>query len=177
MQGWVTIDEKYLDYLRFKENRIPYSNYGPTKMKPFFGVLFCIDNLSYVTQISHPKPRHENMKQSLDFYKIYIPDKKSYGKDQFSGVINLNYMFPVPILYISNLEYSKIECIRSFSSEQEKSKYINLLKSEIFAINKLNIDDKAKRLYNLKKDHPEHKISKRCFDFKSLEIIANNFIK
>ena len=33
---WIDIDDKYLDYLREFEKRIPYSDYGTDKMKPFF---------------------------------------------------------------------------------------------------------------------------------------------
>ena len=34
MQNWVVIEEKYLDYLRATERRIPFSNYGSDKYKP-----------------------------------------------------------------------------------------------------------------------------------------------
>ena len=52
MQNWVIVDEKYLDYLRGFEPRIPHSNYGEAKLKPFFGALFEVDEL--VSQTSHP---------------------------------------------------------------------------------------------------------------------------
>lgn len=45
---WLVIDEKYLNYLRDKESRIPKSDYGNDKYKPFFGVLFETDILSIV---------------------------------------------------------------------------------------------------------------------------------
>ncbi len=61
MQNWVIIDEKYLDFLRAAEPRIPFSDYGTDKYKPFFGVLFEIGDLVYVTQISHAQPRHMNI--------------------------------------------------------------------------------------------------------------------
>lgn len=35
---WLVIDEKYLDYLRNIDSRIPYSDYGINKYKTFFGV-------------------------------------------------------------------------------------------------------------------------------------------
>lgn len=35
MQNWFIIDEKYLDYLRKEEQRIPYSDYGSNKFKLF----------------------------------------------------------------------------------------------------------------------------------------------
>ena len=56
--NWLVIDEKYLDYLRETENRIPFSDYGKDKYKPFFGILFETEDFYYVTQISHPQRRH-----------------------------------------------------------------------------------------------------------------------
>ena len=73
MQNWVVVEEAYLDYLRAAEPRIPFSDYGTDKLKPFFGTLFEVGDLVYVTQVSHPKPRHAKMKNSLDFHKIYVP--------------------------------------------------------------------------------------------------------
>ena len=71
MQNWVVIDEKYLNYLRGYEHRIPFSDYGADHYKPFFGVLFEKDDLVYITQISHAQPRHELIRDALDFTTIY----------------------------------------------------------------------------------------------------------
>ncbi|MCI8517559.1 MAG: hypothetical protein HFG75_11955 [Hungatella sp.] len=35
---WVDIEEDYLSYLRDFEKRIPFSDYGADRYKPFFGV-------------------------------------------------------------------------------------------------------------------------------------------
>ena len=66
---WINVDEEYLDYLRSFEKRIPKTDYGSNKYKPFFGILFETDNLYYVTQVSHPQKRHKKLKQQKDFYK------------------------------------------------------------------------------------------------------------
>ena len=63
---WINVDDKYLDYLRDIEKRIPKTNYGLDKYKPFFGVLFEKDNLYYVTQVSHTQTRHYKIKQQKD---------------------------------------------------------------------------------------------------------------
>lgn len=47
---WLVIDEKYLDYLRQEDSRIPKSNYGKDKYKPFFGTLFETEEFYYVTR-------------------------------------------------------------------------------------------------------------------------------
>ena len=169
MQDWIIVDEDYLNFLRSYESRIPFSDYGADKFKPFFGVLFEIDDLVYVTQISHVQPRHYKMRNSLDFYKIFLYDKSTKISNRLAAVVNLNYMFPVPKTMVQILKYGDINNHRAFSSPQERSKYINLLKMEMNEINKMNLGVKAQKLYRLKINHPEHNVSKRCIDFKFLE--------
>ena len=165
---WIIVDEKYLDYLRGYESRIPRTNYGSDKYKPFFGVLFEIEDLYYVTQVSHPQRRHEHMTQQKDFYKLFDPN----NSNKLLAVVNLNYMFPIPKQYTQVFQNKNINQYRTFSSEDEKSKYISLLALELKAINKLNLGDKASYIYKLKYDSPDNKISKRCIDFKEMERLA-----
>lgn len=165
---WKIINDDYLNYLRSKEKRIPKTDYGNDKIKPFFGELMRIDNIVYVTQVSSPKPRHRTMKNSLDFYKLFK------GKE-FLAVVNLNFMFPVPLSEISNLDYGHIDEYVSFLDENTKSKYIALLKQEMSAIEKLNLSETALKIYSLKYKNPDSPISKRCFDFKQLEEYAKNY--
>ena len=179
MQGmlkWITVDEKYLDYLRSNaDKRIPRTDYGADKFKPFFGVLFEIGNLYYVTQISHAQPRHAKMKNALDFYKVYIPDNHSQSPDKMVAVVNLNYMFPIPKTLTSDLKYADIGMHRTFVSQSEISQYISLLRNEMAAINKMNLETKAKKVYDLKYSQPEHPVSNRCLDFKMLENYAQAY--
>ena len=42
---WINVSEEYLDYLRTTEKRIPKTDYGTDKYKPFFGILFEVDVL------------------------------------------------------------------------------------------------------------------------------------
>lgn len=176
MQNWVTIDEAYLDYLRANESRIPYSDYGTNKLKPFFGVLFERGDLVYVTQISHAQPRHAKMKNSLDFTKIYISNSDTAPADRLVAVVNLNYMFPVHKSLVQKLEYRDIDKHRTFASQREKDVYIGLLRKELAQINLLNIDAKARKLYELKKNHPNDRISLRCVDFCELEKAAAAYL-
>lgn len=175
MQNWVVIDEKYLNYLRATERRIPYSDYGTDKYKPFFGVLFEEGDLAYVTQISHAQPRHAAMRNAPDFIKVFLPDRNPVNPDRLAAVVNLNYMFPIPKSMIQNLEYKDIDKHRSFKSDQEKSQYIDLLKRELSQINTLNIDVKAKKLYEKKKRFPNDAVSLRCVDFCALEQLAKQY--
>lgn len=166
MLKWKIVDEEYLNYLRNNfESRIPYSNYGRDKYKPFFGELFTIGNMSYLTQISSPKNRHYSMKNSMDFIKIY--DLKSGTR--LLGVVNLNYMFPVQTSSLIDLDYATINRHRTFKDDDEKSRYINLLKIELRQMNSIDIENKAKKVYQHKLTKPNSPVSLRCFDFKSLE--------
>lgn len=162
---WKVLNDTYLDYLRNKhESRIPYSYYGEDKFKPFFGSLFEIDDMVYVSQISHPQDKHLKMKQNIDFYKIYHPDD-----GRLISVVNLNYMFPIHKSLLIDLEYKEIDKHRAFVSDEAKSKYIDLLNIELKIINELPIIENATKLYNNKYTYPDNKVSKRCFDFKQLE--------
>lgn len=165
---WIIVDENYLDYLRSIESRIPKTDYGSDKYKPFFGVLFETNNLYYVTQVSHPQKRHQKMKQQKDFFKLYDPDNPT----RLIAVVNLNYMFPIPKEYTHDFEKKKIDTYRTFKSEQTKSKYIDLLDTELKVINSLNLGEKALYIYKLKYDKPQDSLSKRCIDFKDMERLA-----
>lgn len=168
---WINVDENYLDYLRSFEKRIPKTDYGSDKYKPFFGVLFETDTLYYITQVSHPQERHQEMKQQKDFYKLF----DSKNPTRLIAVVNLNYMFPIPKEYTHDFEKNKIDTYRSFKSEKAKSKYINLLDTELRVINSLNLDDKALYIYNLKYSKPNDILSKRCIDFKAMEKLAKSY--
>lgn len=50
---WLTIDENYLNYLRGFESRIPLSDYGADKYKPFFGSLFGTDDFFNIVYPCH----------------------------------------------------------------------------------------------------------------------------
>ena len=170
---WINVNEGYLDYLRETEKRIPRTDYGTDKYKPFFGVLFEVGDLYYVTQVSHPQDRHKQLRQQKDFYKLFDPKNPK----RLIAVVNLNYMFPIPKNQTSPFVKKNIHTYRTFKTEQEKSKYIDLLDTELSIINSMNLGDRAKDLYQLKYDKPDDRISKRCIDFKVMEELALKYNK
>lgn len=170
---WINVNEKYLDYLREIERRIPRTDYGTDRYKPFFGILFEVGDLYYITQVSHAQPRHKTMRQQKDFYKIYDPQNPK----RLIAVVNLNYMFPIPKTETTPFEKSKINTYRTFESEIEKSKYIDLLDKELQVINSMDIGTKAKEIYSLKYNKPEHVVAKRCIDFKDMERLAQQYVE
>ena len=169
---WKIVDEKYLDYLRNNfDKRIPYSNYGDDKYKPFFGELFRVNDVSYLTQVSSPKQRHKQMKNALDFIKIY--DLKN--PNRILGVVNLNYMFPCKTSKLIDLDYKYIDLYRSFQNSSQRSRYINLLKKEMQYIRTANIEAKAEYLYQYVNQNPDSYVSKRCLNFKQLEMACCSY--
>ena len=166
--NWINVNEDYLDYLRETEGRIPRTDYGTDKYKPFFGILFEVDDLYYITQVSHPQQWHRNLKQQKDFYKLFDPK----NPNRLIAVVNLNYMFPIPKEQTTPFVKKDIHTYRTFKTEMEKSKYIDLLDTELSVINSMDLGTKAQELYKLKYDVPDNVVSKRCIDFKAMEQLA-----
>ena len=162
---WINVNEKYLDFLRKFEHRIPMTDYGTDKYKPFFGILFETDDYYYITQVSHAQKRHQKMRKQPDFFKIYDPKELT----RLIAVVNLNYMFPIPKNEVSIFEKKNIDTYRTFKSNQERNKYIALLDSEMKMINTLNLEKAATSLYEKKYKFPDSKLSQRCLDYKALE--------
>ena len=81
----VIIDKNYCDYLRKYDSKVPY-NFDKKQNRPFVGVLFKINNVSYFAPLSSPKPKHLKMHNAIDFLKI---DNGNLG------AINFNNMIPV----------------------------------------------------------------------------------
>ena len=165
---WINVNEDYLDYLRKTERRIPRTDYGTDKYKPFFGVLFEVGDLYYVTQVSHPQDRHKKLKQQKDFFKLFDPNIRG----RLIAVVNLNYMFPIPKEQTTPFAKKNIHTYRTFKTEREKSRYIDLLDMELAIINSMDLGTKAQELYKLKCDAPNNDVSKRCIDFKAMEQLA-----
>ena len=163
-----------MDYLRSKEPRIPFNDYGEEHYKPCLYPLFSVEGLTYVVYITSPKTKHRHMGNSKDFKKIFIDTNKRRGR-YYVGAINLNHMFPVPSELLSEFKFANIDTIRNFKNLREKRKYISLLKHELKSVEIMNISQAAKDLYNFKYDKPQSRISQRYFDFKKLEKYANEY--
>lgn len=170
---WCIINNKYLDYLKETESRVPNYSYenqrkdGTTKklFKPFFAVILENNDFSYVAQVNHPQPRHNSMIETLDFIKLFDPKDTK----KILCVVNLNYMFPVPKKEISYLDNNSIGLMRDFDSPIEKQNYIMLLGKEMAQINNRNLEQQAAKLFYRVKNNPNSSISKRCFNYTNLE--------
>ncbi len=152
----VQLDEKYCDYLREFDNKVPY-NFAKKKIRPFVGVLFTVNKFKYFAPLSSPKPKHIKMISKMDFLKI------DGGK---LGAINFNNMLPVMdnnIIYID---------LNAESDNNNERQYLNLLKKQLSWLNRYskNLHEKAKKLYDKYIDGTLNPaIAERCCNFKLLE--------
>ncbi|KUO52307.1 MAG: hypothetical protein APF76_04540 [Desulfitibacter sp. BRH_c19] len=143
------IEDDYIEFLRRYDNI--NVKYNKNSKRPYVGVVLVVNGIKYFAPLASPRPKHNKMKNSLDFIKI---DKGKYG------VINLNNM--LPIVESALIEYNIMK-------EQDIA-YRNLLLNQLSFINK-NADiimKKAARLYE-KVTSGETHLNKRCVKFKLLE--------
>lgn len=163
---WIQIDEEYLKYLKENEDaRVPNQDYGKHRFKPFFK-LFKLKgtNMTYVSQVSHPQKRHESIKPSTDFYKIYDDENR------LSGVVNLNMMFPVLDKYIIEYDMKMIEERVAFKDGYDFTNYENRLNYyEDIINNRSSIKPNAIKVYKNKYTKKDARLSSRSLDFKQLE--------
>lgn len=152
----VRVDLDYCDYLRKFDSRISY-NKQEKELRPFIGILFKIDTFEYFAPLSSPKPKHKNMKNTMDFFKIQNGEL---------GAVNFNNMIPVTkdnyLIVDLNTEPLTIE----------EWKYQKLLKEQIRWLNQNyhQIKKKSLKLYSLYNNGrlPQN-IKARCCNFKLLE--------
>ena len=152
----VSIDSDYCDYLRKFDNKVAY-NKNEKELRPFIGILFQIENCEYFAPLSSPKPKHKNMKNTLDFFKI---------KDGELGAVNFNNMIPV------KKENYKIIDLNKNTITLEELKYQKLLREQLNWLNSnyKQVKNKSFKLYKLYNSGklPEN-IKSRCCNFKILE--------
>lgn len=152
----VKIDSNYCDYLRQFDSKVTY-NRGIKDLRPFIGVLFVIENMEYFAPLSSPKPKHKQIKNTLDLIKI---ENGEYG------VINFNNMIPV-----TPKNYELYDLDKQTTDKKENNRII-LLKKQLrwLTANKKEIFTKSKLLYNLYKSNNLPKnVKDRCCNFPLLE--------
>ena len=146
------INPRYISYLiKFAPHLFHNKQAGQNNERKYIGVVLYINGFEYFAPLSSFKPKHQKMKEGIDFLKI-----KEYA------VINLNNMFPVP----SGL------CTYVDINSQRNPKYKALLLAEYRTIKSIQdkIRKNAKTLYHLKLKGDElSPLAKRCNDFLLLE--------
>ena len=160
--GFYTVTKEYMRYLKKFENKI-MDNEGKKERRPYLGVIIKINENSYFAPLSSPKPKHLNLKKSVDFFAI---DNGNLGG------INLNNMIPVKEGFFKEKDIEK----------ELDEKYKILLKKQLtwcnFEENKEKIIKKAEKLYSIITTQRENsKIWNRCCDFSMLEEKAKEYEK
>ena len=123
----------------------------------YIGVILYVNNMKYFAPLSSFKPKHEKMKNGLDFIKI-----GNYA------VININNMIPVP-----DREYTYVDI-----PKVRNPQYRKLLMTEYRIIRKLQdkIKHNAKEVYKHKiEEGNATALAKRCNDFMLLEEKCRQF--
>lgn len=154
------ISSKYVDYL------VPHAPHlfhnkkaGQQNERKYIGIVLHINGLDYFAPLSSFKPKHNSMKEALDFLKI-----KDYA------VINLNTMFPVPKGVYTYVDISK----------ERNPKYKSLLLAEYRYIRMIQdkIRKNAENVYKHKIQNGNGTpLAKRCNDFLMLEQICKEYRK
>lgn len=160
----VRVNTDYCDYLRNFDSRVMY-NMKEKELRPFVGVLFEFDGFEYFAPLSSPKPKHKNMKNTIDFFKIKGGDL---------GAINFNNMIPV------NIENYVLIDLNKETTLANEEKYFKLLKKQLNWLNAnyMQVKNKSLKLYQL---YNMNKLSKnimdRCCNFKLLEEKSKIYIE
>ena len=149
------IEDDYILFLRQFDQLVYYNK---NHSRPYVGVVFQINDMKYYAPLSSPKPKHLNMKNSIDFKKI--------GGGKY-GAINLNCMVPVEKNAVTPIDFNAIQ----------DEKYRRLLQNQYKAIKQdwERIKKDAHTLYQksmLSEDELtvyEKKVMSRCCDFHLLE--------
>ena len=152
----VRVNSDYCDYLREYDNRVSYNKYEK-ELRPFIGILFQIDTCEYFAPLSSPKPKHINMKNTVDFFKI---------KDGELGAVNFNNMIPVKEKYYTLVDLNKETLTIA------ELKYQKLLQEQLSWLNANyhQVKNKSLKLYKLYNNNrlPQNIKARGC-NFKLLE--------
>lgn len=148
------VDDRYLDYLRNIDNRVPH-NKDSGKVRPFVGVLHFINGREYIAPLSS-----QLAKGRTDF-KIMLEDKHK-------ATVRFAYMFPVSKKVLKEIDFTAERLL--------DADYTALLLKEINYINMNN-----QRVYKIANDTymfnvtKAHNYDKFCCDFLKLEEALDNY--
>lgn len=158
------LDPKYAKYLNKNDPNTRDSSSTHKQHRKYIGIVVMDGTKKeYLIPLSSPKPKHQNMKNTLDFIKI------ANGK---MGAININNMIPV-----DKSLYKEISI-----KDEQNPRYKKLLENQYQWLNKTynkeKILENAQKLFTKYKENtlPES-IKKRCANFEKAEKILNRYIR
>lgn len=160
-----TLDMKYVRDLSKADDKVmsvsPQEN---KENRPFVGIVVIMDGKKYCIPLTSPKPKHEKMKNDLDFSKMYD------AHNRLIGALNFNNMIPVSEEFIKQIN------INPSKNDSPKDKiYKELLNNQLDWCNDNfdSITKKANKLYKFVTQTPEksRNLTRRCCDFRKLEAV------
>lgn len=125
----------------------------------FVGMVVFSKDVYYCIPLSHPKKKHETMRDNAEIQKIYDGNK-------IIGVLNYNLMIPVMKNQISPVD---LKIHRNDSYEIKAWKNLCIKELKWCRKNEKIIRDKAKNILFLFSNEEGFKGRKRCLDFDKLE--------
>ena len=158
-----TMNMKYVRDLHRADDRVQsVSPQIHKSSRPFVGVVVVCENHKYCIPLDHPKEKHYNMKNDIDFMRIFDGNK-------LIGVLNFNNMIPVHESLISILD---VKVKKKDSADERAYKILCAKELDWVQKNQIAIIKRAKKLYNMvKSDKANHSLKKRCVDFEKLEVL------
>ena len=154
------IDMKYIrDLHRIDDNVPSVSPQIGKESRVFLGVVVLCNGKKYCVPLSHPKKKHNHMRGSIDFTKVYDGDK-------MIGVLNFNLMLPVSDIVLQPVDLK----IHRNDSESIRH-YKRLCQKEIDWCRKHQDDivNKANVLYSMYTSDQKFSARPRCLKFPELE--------
>ena len=135
--------------------------------RPFIGIVVVCDDKQYCIPLSSPKAKHNTMKNTIDFHRIF----DSNGK--LIGILNFNNMIPVRSDVLKKIELT----IQPHDSESVRH-YKNLMIDQLNFCqqNQDIIVSKANKLYQMiQKGDANALLKRRCLKWSKLECILERF--
>ena len=140
------LDMKYIRDLAKKDDNVhSVSPQVGKDNRPFVGIIIVCDNKKYCIPLSSPKPKHQKMKNDIDFMKINVDGK-------LLGVLNLNNMIPVDERFLKPVE---LRITRQDSPESTHYKKMAVKQLNWCQQNQDLIVAKANKLYHLVTETPD----------------------
>lgn len=163
------IDLKYIrDLAEVDDNVRSVSPQIGKEKRPFVGIIVVCDTKKYCVPLSSPKPKHNGMKNDVDFTRIY-------DDGQLLGVLNFNNMIPVDesVLKPVDLRIKSADTPDSAHYKKLTVKQLNWCQQ-----NQEAIVAKANKLYKIITQTPEksRNLTRRCCDFLKLEAVLERYV-
>ena len=160
-----TVCTDYIEFLKMFQSNV-WTNEENFRLRPYVGVVMELSHCSYFAPLSSPKPKHQLMKDRLDFIRLE-------HRGHLRGVVNLNNMIPVRNNIITRLVIEDVA----------DHKYKNLLQVEMIDIRRKQkaIEKNAQIIYNKVTrfgDEPQNaKLVAICYDFLLLEQKLDEYLR